>query len=167
MSDTSTQLESQGQLNEEERRLLSETILNAEPKPKVVMEIGTWLGGGSTTHILRALEKNNAGHLWGIEADRSIYEQMVSNIRAAAPEAASRFTPLLGLSEQVIPKWLAQQEKRLSYRSRFPGWWKQSVRTNQGIRIDRALYPGGGIVVLTRCETQKRQMAGTLCFTPR
>lgn len=109
MSDTSIELESQAQLNAEERRLLSETILNAEPKPKVVIEVGTWLGGGSTTHILRALEKNNAGHLWGIEADRSIYERMITNIRAAAPSACARFTPLFGFSEDVIPAWLREQ----------------------------------------------------------
>jgi len=29
--------------------------------------LGTWLGGGSTLHILRALEQNGVGHLYGIE----------------------------------------------------------------------------------------------------
>ena len=123
MSDTSTELESQGQLNPAERELLTGVILKAETKPKVVLEVGTWLGGGSTIHILRALETNNAGHLWGVEADETIYERMVSNIRAAAPEASSRFTPLLGLSDHVIPKWLAKMEK--------------------GIRIDLAFLDGG------------------------
>ena len=47
--------------------------------------------------------------MWGIEADRAIYERMLSNIRAAAPEAADRFTPLFGFSQKVIPSWLAEQ----------------------------------------------------------
>lgn len=98
-----------GQLNAEERRLLSDAILRESPKPQVVVEVGTWLGGGSTLHILRALETNGLGHLWGVEADRSIYERMIENIRQAAPEAAARFTPLFGFSEQVLPKWLASQ----------------------------------------------------------
>ena len=62
-----------GQLNATERRLLTEAITLAPKKPEILIEVGTWLGGGSTLHILRALEKNDAGHLWGIEADRSIY----------------------------------------------------------------------------------------------
>ena len=99
----------EGQLNPEERRLLTEAIVNAPSKPKVVIEVGTWLGGGSTLQFLRALERNGAGHLWGIEADRSVYERMLANIRAAAPEASHRFTPLFGFSQKVIPQWLSEQ----------------------------------------------------------
>mgnify|MGYP000364079535 CR=1 FL=1 len=98
-----------GQLNPEERRILTSAILDSGKKPQVVLEVGTWLGGGSTFHILRALQQNGEGHLWGVEADRSIYERMIENIRAAAPEAAHRFTPLFGFSQQVIPRWLAEQ----------------------------------------------------------
>jgi len=99
----------EGQLNARERELLTSAILKAEKKPRVAVEVGTWLGGGSTLHILRALERNGEGHLWGIEADRSIYERMLSNLRAAAPEALHRFTPLFGFSQQVIPEWVASQ----------------------------------------------------------
>ena len=102
-----TQIE--GQLNEAERRLLTEAITRASPKPQTVIEVGTWLGGGSTLHILRALQENGSGHLWGIEADKSIYERMLANIRAAVPEACGRFTPLFGFSQDVIPRWLAEQ----------------------------------------------------------
>jgi predicted O-methyltransferase YrrM len=98
-----------GQLNERERQILVSAISDAPQKPQVVLEIGTWLGGGSTLHFLRALHANDAGHLWGIEADHSIYERMIANIGAAAPEALSRFTPLFGLSQQVIPVWLAER----------------------------------------------------------
>jgi predicted O-methyltransferase YrrM len=100
--------EPSGQLNAEERRILTAAILDADLKPQVVLEVGTWLGGGSTLHILRALQQNGEGHLWGVEADRSIYERMIANINTAAPEAVNRFTPLFGLSQDVIPNWLKE-----------------------------------------------------------
>jgi predicted O-methyltransferase YrrM len=95
-----------GQLNAAERRILTDAVLVAPQRPRVILEIGTWLGGGSTLHFLRALEQNGEGHLWGVEADRSTYEQMLENIRAAAPESLARFTPLFGFSDEVIPRWL-------------------------------------------------------------
>ena len=97
-----------GQMNPEERRILQEAILSGPKKPEVVLEVGTWLGGGSTLHLLRALERNGIGRLWGIEADRSIYDRMLENVRMAAPEAMHRFTPLFGLSHDVIPRWLKE-----------------------------------------------------------
>jgi predicted O-methyltransferase YrrM len=99
----------EGQMNAEERRLLVAATCEAPVLPKTILEVGTWLGGGSTLHFLRALQANGEGHLWGIEADRSIYERMVENIRTKAPEASHRFTPLFGFSHQVIPKWLSEQ----------------------------------------------------------
>jgi predicted O-methyltransferase YrrM len=98
-----------GQMSDAERRLLTDAILNAPKKPLVVLEAGTWLGGGSTLHILRALQQNGAGHLWGIEIDATTFEQMIANIRSAAGEAAERFTPVFGRSQDVIPKWLAER----------------------------------------------------------
>ncbi len=113
----------EGQLSGEERRLLSEAILHSNPKPETVIEVGTWLGGGSTLHILQALQQNGCGHLWGIEADHGIYERMLANIQKAVPEAAARFTPLFGLSDQVIPKWIAEK--------------------GTGLRVDFAFLDGG------------------------
>ncbi len=104
----------EGQLNEAERRLLTEAVTQAREKPENVIEVGTWLGGGSTLHILRALEKNEKGHLWGIEADRSTYEKMLANIRSAAPEASKRFTPLFGFSQDVIRQWLSEQKSGIA-----------------------------------------------------
>jgi predicted O-methyltransferase YrrM len=98
-----------GQLNAAERHRLIEAIANSARPPRAVLEIGTWLGGGSTVHLLRALERRGNGHLWGVEADRSVYERMVANLRAAAPEAVHRFTPLFGFSQEVLPRWLAEQ----------------------------------------------------------
>lgn len=101
--------EIEGQMNAEERALLTAAIRNAPAPPKNAVEVGTWLGGGSTLHILRAMAANGTGHLWGIEADRSIYDRMITNIRQAVPEAADRFTPLFGFSQEILPAWLREQ----------------------------------------------------------
>lgn len=98
----------EGQLNADERALITRTILDARVKPKIAVEVGTWLGGGSTLHILRALQKNGEGHLWGVEASKDIYKKMIASIRAGAPDAADRFTPLLGFSTEVLPRWLKE-----------------------------------------------------------
>jgi predicted O-methyltransferase YrrM len=58
-------METEGQISPDERGLLTRPIL-AAPKVNTVLEIGTWLGVGSTIEILRALQQNNNGHLWGI-----------------------------------------------------------------------------------------------------
>lgn len=102
-------MEIAGQLNADERRLITEAITGAAPKPVVCIEVGTWLGGGSTLHILRALEQNGCGHLWGIEVDRTIYERMLAAIRAAAPVEARRFTPRFGFSQDVLRQWKQEQ----------------------------------------------------------
>jgi hypothetical protein len=103
----------EGQMNEAERQALRPAVVGAAKRPRVVLEVGTWLDGGSTVHLLRALEENGEGHLWDIEADRSIYERMVANIEAAAPQARHRFTPLFGFSQEVIPRWIAEQPQPL------------------------------------------------------
>jgi len=100
-----------GQLNEQERGILTSAVRDAKKKPKVVLEVGTWLGGGSTLHFLRALKENEDGHLWGIEADHQIYEKMIQNIRTAVPNAADRFTPVFGRSQKVIPDWLNERSE--------------------------------------------------------
>ncbi len=99
----------EGQMSEAERRLITEAITGAAKKPRVAIEVGTWLGGGSTLHILRALEQNGTGHLWGIEANRSIYDRMLASIRAEAPIEAARFTPLFGFSQDVLKRWKQEQ----------------------------------------------------------
>jgi predicted O-methyltransferase YrrM len=113
----------EGQLNATERRILTEAITQAAKKPEVVIEVGTWLGGGSTFHILRALEQNGTGHLWGVEADRSIYDRMLANIRAAVPEASKRFTPIFGFSQDIIPQWIQER--------------------GPGLKVDLAFLDGG------------------------
>jgi predicted O-methyltransferase YrrM len=99
----------EGQLNAGERGFITNAILSAPKKPQVALEVGTWLGGGSTLHILRALEQNGSGHLYGIEADSCIYKRMIENIKKGAPEAANRFTPIFGYSNAAIPALFAKQ----------------------------------------------------------
>lgn len=98
-----------GQLNDRERGLLVAALENASTVPQVLIEVGTWLGGGSTLHILRTLGRLQTGHLWGIEADPAIAKEMMVNIGAVVPQEVERFTPLLGRSEDVLPWWLDQQ----------------------------------------------------------
>jgi len=74
--------------------------------PEVAVEVGTWLGGGSTLLILNYFVTSGSGHLWGVEADEEIYERMISNIGSAIPEALKHFTPLFGLSQKKLPEWI-------------------------------------------------------------
>lgn len=99
----------EGQLNPAERTLLAAPLLAAPERDWRVLEVGTWLGGGSTVTFLRTLHQLGHGHLWGVEADRGIYDRMIANLRAAAPDAVDRFTPLFGFSQKVIPSWLAEK----------------------------------------------------------
>lgn len=99
----------EGQLNRSEREILTTWV--AKLKPEKVLEVGTWKGGGSTLHILRTLEKSGCGHLWGIEASQSIYEEMIANIRSDDPLLEKRFTPIFGFSQKVIPGLTAHNEQ--------------------------------------------------------
>jgi hypothetical protein len=99
----------EGQLNPEERQLLADAILQVAEAPQVVIEVGTWLGGGSTLTFLQSLGKNGTGHLWGVEADHSIYDRMMANLKAHVPDLLHHFTPLFGFSEKVLPEWIATQ----------------------------------------------------------
>ncbi len=101
----------EGQLDGREADLLRGAVLSAPTPPQVVIEVGTWLGGGSTLTFLRALEQNGLGHLWGIEANPDVYERMMHNLNTHAAGYVHRFTPLFGLSEKVLPEWIAQRPK--------------------------------------------------------
>jgi hypothetical protein len=65
----------EGQLSIKERRLLYRTI--REERPRIVFEIGTWNGGGSTYFLLSALYNNDRGQLYTTEADKEHYEHAV------------------------------------------------------------------------------------------
>jgi predicted O-methyltransferase YrrM len=144
-----------GQLNPEERRLITSAIVDAPKKPRVVLEVGTWLGGGSTLSILRALENNGQGHLWGIEADRSIYDQMLENIRLAAPAAAPRFTPLFGLSQRVIPKWIAEQGPQFEIDVAFLDGGNNPMEQVTEFELIDPRIPVGGILMAHDAKLRK------------
>lgn len=144
----------QGQLNSAERRLLSDAI-KATPNPKAVLEVGTWLGGGSTIHILRALEENGSGHLWGIEADESIYERMIANIRSAVPDLVSRFTPLFGRSQEVIPKWLAEMAEGFQINLAFLDGGNNPLEQITEFRLIDPYIPVGGMVMTHDAKLRK------------
>ena len=148
-------MEVEGQLNAAERRLLTEAILRESNKVQAVLEVGTWLGGGSTIHILRALEENNSGHLWGIEADESIYQRMIANIQAAAPEAIARFTPLFGLSQEVIPKWLAEEGQGFQIDLAFLDGGNNPSEQITEFRLIDPYIPLGGILVTHDAKLRK------------
>ena len=97
----------EGQLNTQEREIITRCV--TELKPLRALEVGTWMGGGSTLHILKALESNDKGHLWGMEASQSIYDKMIANITSAGPTLVARFTPIFGFSQQTIPVFLQEQ----------------------------------------------------------
>lgn len=74
----------EGQMWPEERKLLHNAVLDC--KPAVVLEVGTWKGGGSTLQITSALLKNasqsdtpTSGVLHTCELDSSLYEEAKRN----------------------------------------------------------------------------------------
>ena len=144
-----------GQLSIGERQMLTDAILQAARKPRVVLEVGTWLGGGSTLHILRALQQNAQGHLWGIEADRSIYDRMIANLQSAAPETLSRFTPLFGPSKQVIPRWLAEQGPGLQIDLAFLDGGDNPLEQIDEFTLIQDRIPEGGILMAHDARMRK------------
>lgn len=145
----------EGQLNARERELVTRAILDAPSPPRVALEVGTWLGGGSTLHILRALEKNGCGHLWGIEADRKIYDRMIANLKAGAPEALHRFTPLFGFSQKVIPQWLAQQPAGFAIDFAFLDGGNQPSEQITEFELIADLIPVGGQIMAHDAKFRK------------
>lgn len=65
-----------GQLWLEDRQWLFNTV--RELQPKVAVETGTWMGGGSTFFIASALYYNGTGILVTVENDRAMYDHAVA-----------------------------------------------------------------------------------------
>ncbi len=61
----------EGQMCDVERRLIYNTV--RELRPEVVVECGTWMGGGSTLAVARALQDNKLGKLHTFETDLGFY----------------------------------------------------------------------------------------------
>jgi predicted O-methyltransferase YrrM len=144
-----------GQLNATERELLGAAVRSGPRPPKTALEVGTWLGGGSTAHILDALESNGAGHLWGIEADRGIYEQMIQNLKQAVPAALHRFTPLFGFSQKVIPQWLGQQRPGFGIDFAFLDGGNNPIEQIDEFRLIDPAMPVGAIFMAHDAKLRK------------
>ncbi len=67
----------EGQLLPDERAFLYNAVI--ERKPSIVLEVGTWKGGGSTLQIASALASNNKGVLYTCEVDPALYTEAVNN----------------------------------------------------------------------------------------
>ena len=90
----------QGQLLPRERQHLYEWVLKA--KPKIVLEVGTWKGGGSTWQIANAIrDVGVGGHLTTCEVNEDFYteaQKIFDN-----DEWRPHVTCLLKPSAEVIP----------------------------------------------------------------
>lgn len=143
----------EGQLNTEERAIITRWVNDL--KPERALEVGTWKGGGSTLHILKALEANGKGHLWGIEASRSIYDEMIANIGSAGEELKARFTPIFGFSQQVIPSFLAEQEKGAGIGVVFLDGGDNPMEQIEEFQLIRDSIPVGGVLLSHDAKLRK------------
>lgn len=143
----------EGQLNARERSIITGWV--TELKPERVLEVGTWMGGGSTLHILRALESNGRGHLWGIEASRDIYDAMIANIRTAGSELVERFTPLFGFSQKVIPPFLREQGSDVGLSLVFLDGGDNPMEQVDEFRLLCDSIPVGGILLSHDAKLRK------------
>jgi predicted O-methyltransferase YrrM len=143
----------EGQLNTKEREIITRWVTDL--KPERAMEVGTWLGGGSTLHILKALHANEHGHLWGIEAFQSIYEAMLKNINSAGQEIAARFTPLFGFSQAVIPDFLAKNGKDTTIEFVFLDGGDNPMEQITEFQVLRDAMPVGAVLLSHDAKLRK------------
>jgi hypothetical protein len=90
-----------GQMWFEDRRVLYDVVRRV--RPKVCFEVGTWLGGGSTLVIARALQKNGFGHLHTIETDDWAYPRAVESYDRFAPQLKLLVTFHHGDYREIFP----------------------------------------------------------------
>jgi predicted O-methyltransferase YrrM len=64
-----------GQLLDKERKFLHDAILLY--KPDIVLEVGTWKGGGSTWQIVEGLKKNRKGLLFTCETEKEFFDEAI------------------------------------------------------------------------------------------
>lgn len=93
-----------GQMYFEDRRVLYDTVRRL--KPAVCFEVGTWLGGGSTLVVARALRANGSGHLHTIETNDWAYENAVSRWDRRAADLKPFVTFHHGDYREVFPPLL-------------------------------------------------------------
>ena len=142
-----------GQLNEKERGIITERVIRL--KPNHALEVGTWMGGGSTLHILKALEKNGNGHLWGIEASDSIYQKMIANIASAGENLKARFTPIFGFSQNVIPEFFKEKGSGTQLEFIFLDGGDNPMEQIDEFQLLRDSVPIGGVLLSHDAKLRK------------
>lgn len=90
-----------GQLWVPDRQLLYNTV--RELKPSVVVESGTWKGGGSTFYIASGLYDNGSGKLISAEPDFLCFKEAVGMYQHYWPELQVYVELHHGPSQQVFP----------------------------------------------------------------
>ena len=73
-------------MNEAQRSLIHDTVLAKKTPPLVVVECGTWLGGGSTLAAARALGELGHGTLHTWEVDPQRYQSALTSFMEEFPE---------------------------------------------------------------------------------
>lgn len=73
-----------GQMWFEDRRVLYNAI--REMRPRRCFEVGTWLGGGSTLVVTRALARNGSGKLHTIEVEEDLHTRAKTSYAKYLPE---------------------------------------------------------------------------------
>jgi hypothetical protein len=142
-----------GQLNKAERDLITSTVLKT--KPSVALEVGTWKGGGSTLHILNAMKSNQSGHLWGIEASREIYNEMIANISSAGDDLVTMFTPIFGFSQVVIPDFLKSLDGESKVDFAFLDGGDNPMEQIEEFQLLRESMPVGGMLLSHDAKLRK------------
>lgn len=97
----------EGQLYPEERMLLYGMI--RKRNPRIVYEIGTWLGGGSTYIISSALRENeNKGMLYTVEQDGTSWTHAHHLYSGTLAYLHDYVTLIYGRSTEELPRLLEQ-----------------------------------------------------------
>lgn len=99
----------ESQLHPAEKDILRRTLASFDAT--TILEIGTYKGGGSTLTFLHFLADLGRGKLYGIEADRSVFDEMRSNILSVGPGYFDFFEPICGFSQKIIPPLLPSVKK--------------------------------------------------------
>lgn len=96
-----------GQFSDAEREFLASSLRQATRPARVLIEVGTAGGLGSTRTTLDTIRRIGTGHLWGIEAGGRNFEVMAQNLTQCFDDLATWFTPVKGFADQVLPSLLA------------------------------------------------------------
>lgn len=93
----------QGQMKPVERMAMYNVVINS--KPKRMLEIGTWKGGGST-YILGCAAYEIGSMLYTIESDKALYEAALKLYDERMNILIPHIDFNLGYSQEIIPELL-------------------------------------------------------------